>query len=456
MARIIVAKEKHNVDHLLGHGADRSHYDILIGPGGDIDEDVDVYMEPLCDLSTKATCVSECNSCDKGSDERRIAFKYRKGFFTIEEHDGAYGGLRDAAVLSNNRGLAAGMLEEITDNERRERFTKRQHDILEYFIDRTSTLDGSDPLEQLKQQDNSSNNGLRTSVWLTNKTPDNFKFDELVSELESMDQEDAKERALFVMKNWVSNTVYAAPAYSGIAGWYSRYPRIPYGRATGYTDHHFDKFKLSFPFFKRLNGGFKELLPWRWGNQRAAADKMDPAFLIPETVFTTVTVNKSFRTHYHFDAGDLTSGFSNLLVLSKNENYEGCYLVFPAYRIAVNIRPRDLCLINNHEILHGNTEFIQTEEGGERISVIAYFREDMLGLGSKEYEDYRRLFVDTRRKDETHPLWRPLWNGVFQKMWTSKEWYDFLLEHEKGQQWIDEYHQDLKDEFESTSLDEFF
>ena len=455
MARVIVAKEKHDVEHLIGHKMDESHYDILIGPGGDIDEDVDVYMEPLCDLSVKSTCESECDSCDKGQDERRIAFKYRKSFFNQEEHDKAYDGLRDAAVLSNNRGVAAGFLEETVDSERRQRFTQRQNDILDYFIDRTETIDGSNPLEDLKKQENVKT-GLRTSVWLTNKTPDNFNFDDLVAELEAMDPDAAREKALYVMKNWVSNTVYAAPAMSGIAGWYSRYPRIPYGRATGYTDHNFEKFKLSFPFFKRLNEGFKELLPWRWSNQKQAADKLDPAFLIPDTVFTTATVNRSFSTRAHFDRGDYTAGFSNLLVLSKNENYEGCYLVFPAYRIAVNIRPKDLCLINNHEILHGNTDFVETAEGGERISVIAYFREDMLELGTKEYEDYRKLFVDIRRKDESHPLWRPLWNGISSGCWSSKEWYDFLLQHEKGRQWINDYHPELISLFESVSLDEFF
>ena len=27
---------------------------------------------------------------------------------------------------------------------------------------------------------------------------------------------------------------------------------------------------MAFPFLQTLNNGFKELLPWRWGNQRAA------------------------------------------------------------------------------------------------------------------------------------------------------------------------------------------
>jgi hypothetical protein len=83
-----------------------------------------------------------------------------------------------------------------------------------------------------------------------------------------------------------------------------------------YTANHPDKFAMAYPFLQQLAQGFKDLLPWRYGNQMEAAKKMDHRFLVPETPFTTVTVNRSFRTACHYDAGDLTSGLSNLLTLS--------------------------------------------------------------------------------------------------------------------------------------------
>ena len=130
-------------------------------------------------------------------------------------------------------------------------------------------------------------------------------------------------------------------------------------------------------------------MPWRYTNQMEAAKKIDQAFLVPETPFTTVTVNKTFRTAAHFDAGDLNTGLSNLLVLSNNGNYKGGYLVAPEYRVAVNVRPGDLLLINNHEVMHGNTPIEMLDEEAERISLVCYFREKMLELGTKEYEDTR-------------------------------------------------------------------
>jgi hypothetical protein len=180
-----------------------------------------------------------------------------------------------------------------------------------------------------------------------------------------------------------------------------------------------------------LNKGFKELLPWRWGNQKAAADKIDPNFLVPETVFTTITVNKTFRTAAHRDAGDLDAGLSNLLVLGTGE-YTGGYLIFPEYRIAVNVRPGDLLLVNNHEIIHGNTPIVLNnpdDETNERISVVCYFRENMLELKSYEYEMLRKQFVEERRMDKSHPFQRTLWNGVSPGMWTSQEWFDYMKKH---------------------------
>jgi hypothetical protein len=145
-------------------------------------------------------------------------------------------------------------------------------------------------------------------------------------------------------------------------------------------------------------------------------------------VFTTVTVNKSFRTAAHRDAGDLDSGLSNLLVVGSGD-YTGGYLIFPEYRVAVNVRPGDLLLVNNHEIIHANTPIVLNNPQAERISLVCYFREKMLELKSWEYEQLRRQFVDDRRLNQKHPLWRPLWNGVSASMWDSQEWLDYMKAH---------------------------
>ena len=154
---------------------------------------------------------------------------------------------------------------------------------------------------------------------------------------------------------------------------------------------------------------------------------------------TTVTVNKTFRTAAHRDAGDYSAGLSNLLVLSNNGNYSGGYLVFPEVRIAVNVRPGDLLLVNNHEVIHGNTPIVLNDDAAERISLVCYLREKMLELGSKEYEDLRYQFVEDRRHNKEHPNQRKLWNGVSEGMWESQEWYDYL-EEKGGREMAEKYH----------------
>ena len=119
--------------------------------------------------------------------------------------------------------------------------------------------------------------------------------------------------------------------------------------------------------------------------------------------------------------------------------------------MAVNVRPGDLLLINNHEVMHGNTPIELLDEQAERVSLVCYFREKMLELGSYEYEDCRYNFVESRRLNKEHPLWKPLWNGVSEGMWESQEWYDYC-EQKLGHEELIKYHP----ESNASSLEEFF
>jgi hypothetical protein len=438
MVRRIVAKTKHDCEHLLGQFVDETNYDKLI------EEDTDCYMPPLCDPLTKADCgMKECEDCDKGNDELRIAFKFRKNFFSKEEQDMAYRGLREAATESQNRGLAAGPRGEMLATEGRggrDWVSPYQMEILEFLINDSASLVDDTSVDSIRAKYADPRfkpaDETRGTVWLRSEVTKVYPeyhgwFDKWVDGLSNKPKNVIVEEARMVAEKWASTTNYAKSVFSGVAGWYDRYPRIPYGRATSYTEKQPELFKLAYPFLQSLNRGFKELLPWRWNNQKVAADKLDPRFLVPKTVFTTITVNKTFRTACHRDAGDLESGLSNLLVLGTGE-YTGGYLVFPEYRIAVNVRPGDLLLVNNHEIIHGNTPIVLNNPDNpscERISVVCYFREKMLELQSYDYEMLRKQFVEERRMNKSHPYQRPLWNGVSPGMWEEQEWYDYLHAH---------------------------
>jgi len=429
MAKVIVITKRNDCSHLQGQFLDESHYDLLI------EEDTDCYILQ--------------------EDERFIAFKFRKNYFSKQEQEQAYVGLREAATQSQNRGMAAGP--KAATCLGREWVTEFQIKVLEYFKtaqeETVVQVSIKDDIEFLRAKYGSIDN-TRGLVWLGAKVKeDEFNFDKWLNEVVEMPVSQAKVEANEVLETYISDTTYANAVFSGIAGWFDRYPRIPYGRATAYTQHSFEKFKLAFPFLQSLDKGFKELLPKRWAAQREAANKIDPAFLVPGTVFTTITVNKTFRTAAHYDAGDFSDGLSNLLVLSNNGNYSGGYLVLPEIRVAINVRPGDLLLVNNHECMHGNTPIVLNDDEAERISLVCYLREKMLELGSKEYEDLRYQFVESRRKNPEHPMQRRLWNGISEGMWESKEWYDFL-ERNGGRAMVDKYHPKA---YETVStLDSFF
>jgi hypothetical protein len=429
--KVIVADKKIDCKHLIGQFVDENHYDFLI------EEDCDVYMP-----------------APYGEDpinEDRIVLKFRKNFFTKEQQDQAYAGLREAATETQNRGAAAGPRGEKLGN--REWVTEYESEMVEYFLDPYSGLAG-DPVEDIvkRYKGKPPTPSNRNNVWSIERTKKtNFNFDEWVEKVRALPRQEQIKEANFVADELICATTYANSVYSGIAGWFDRYPRIPYGRATSYTAKNPEKFALAYPFLQTLSNGFRDLLPQRYEAQMKAARQVDPRFLVPETPFTTVTVNKTFRTAAHYDVGDLNSGLSNLLTLSNDGRYSGGYLIAPEYRVAVNPRPGDLLLINNHDVMHGNTPIV-CEEGSERISLVCYFREKMLELGSWEYENCRYDFVEQRRKNPEHPMQRKLWNGVSEGMWSSDEWYDYCRD-KLGEQELLKYHPESQ---KSGSLDDFF
>jgi hypothetical protein len=446
-------------DKLLGKYVDESFYDLLI------DNDADVYFPPECDMTKSQSSNEERIDC---IDESRLAFKFRKNVFTPEEQLGAFEGLYDSAVESNNRGMAAGPRSEQSGN--RDWVTPFQADIIEYYAKgQPQSIDGSDQIESIIEKHKRSAYETRGSVWLRSKIESEFGqytdfFDVAMKRLKEFEVYKAEVYAKQIRKVMISDTSYASPIWSGIAGFYGRYPRIPYGRATSFVEHNRAKFEKCYPFARKLDAEFKRLVPGRYEKQKVFSDRLDDKFIIGEdTTFTTITVNttqsdRNARCACHRDAGSLNEGFSNLTVITKDgKDWNGGYLVTPEVRAAINIRPGDLLLIDNMRIIHGNTPIKEPDSGPDemlRMSLIFYYREDMDKLGSWDYEHTRRAFVDSRRLNKGHELWRPFWNGVSPSMWTSDEWYDYLHAQDKGLEWLEDYHPEALEE--KATLEGFF
>lgn len=183
----------------------------------------------------------------------------------------------------------------------------------------------------------------------------------------------------------ISNTSVAIPVLSGVMGSMDRNARFPYCRTTAWNNANPEKFAKAMPLIQRISDVFKNEVPDRWKAQKDRCDKTAEEWVIPNTVFTTITVNKNWQTAVHKDQGDLAEGFGVMSAFSAG-GYKGCYLVFPKYRVAADMRTGDVILCDVHE-WHGNTPLVPQEgKPHERISCVFYYRENMLKCGTAKEE----------------------------------------------------------------------
>jgi hypothetical protein len=167
-----------------------------------------------------------------------------------------------------------------------------------------------------------------------------------------------------------------------------------YCRLTAWTGNNLPQWQRLQPMLGAIAGHLAKHVPDRYAAQAAAAASADPAWVVPGTPFSTITVNNSYATGVHTDKGDLDAGFSTITVFRKGV-YTGGQLVFPAWRVAVDMADGDLILMDAHD-WHGNVTL--TCEcgtamsgpcgtcGAERISVVAYYRTKISDCGTPQAE----------------------------------------------------------------------
>ncbi len=183
----------------------------------------------------------------------------------------------------------------------------------------------------------------------------------------------------------LSNTNYAlVNVPSGIIGYYDRVSRFPYCRTTAFNLNHPEKFAKALPLFQKASEVFRQELPERWQAQMEKVRATSQDFVIHDTCFTTITINRNWQTAVHQDVGDLKEGFGVMCAFRAGK-YHGGYLVFPQYRVAVDLHTRDLILADVH-CWHGNTALVGVKGAYERLSLVMYYRENMIECGSASEE----------------------------------------------------------------------
>lgn len=173
----------------------------------------------------------------------------------------------------------------------------------------------------------------------------------------------------------VSNITVGNKVESGSVGYMDKNAMVHYCRKTAFAKKYFDDFKAGVPFVQYVDKLYEELCPEHYAKQKAIALGTNQNYVIDGTSFTTVTVNKNFRTAVHQDAGDYQEGFGNLIVYREGD-YGGGYFVLPEYGVAIDLHNTDILFVDVHK-WHGNTEYTNCSDDWLRISFVMYYREYM-------------------------------------------------------------------------------
>tara|TARA_R110000824_G_scaffold349875_2_gene536763 strand:- start:654 stop:1601 length:948 start_codon:yes stop_codon:yes gene_type:complete len=191
-----------------------------------------------------------------------------------------------------------------------------------------------------------------------------------------------------VSKMKVNNNVYSTPIgyFDKLKGGLGK--EMPC-RLTHFTKGNLDVLDKGLPFIKEIAKRYQEIRPteFNYQNDRAAKTK---DYILDDTPFSTITVNRNFRTALHKDAGDF-GGIACLSVLEEGMWNGGLFLL-PRYGLGVNMRQGDLLICNVHEY-HANTECWTTPEQDIYNDLHAHsFRKVNKAVGILGVEhDYSRL-----------------------------------------------------------------
>ena len=173
---------------------------------------------------------------------------------------------------------------------------------------------------------------------------------------------------------------------SGITGYYDNKSMFGTGnidpcRATAFTGNNILKFERCVPILQKIDMFHKIYCPLHHTLQQQAANEIDSNYVIDGTCYTTVTVNKNFRTALHKDKGDYRDGIGILTVIQKGDS-NGGYTLLPQYGIGVNCRSRDLLFMDVHQ-WHCNSEIFGD---GVRLSFVLYLRDKMRSVCPRSFK----------------------------------------------------------------------
>ena len=149
---------------------------------------------------------------------------------------------------------------------------------------------------------------------------------------------------------------------------FSRPVGVTEAGVTAWTRNNATKWKACRDLLTAIDGVYKKLAPKEYVAQRRAV--RNKSSLVHGTVFSTVTVNRKFRTAMHTDSNNYSGGLA-VMTLLKGSTSTGGKLLFPKYKLSVELNEGDVIVydVNEH---HCNSAV-----RGDRLSCVFYLRQGL-------------------------------------------------------------------------------
>jgi hypothetical protein len=176
---------------------------------------------------------------------------------------------------------------------------------------------------------------------------------------------------------------------SSVLGYFEQTPFMGLPcRLTSYTQQFYKKYLAGIPYLQAISSQFKRLFPGPYARQLAAA-KATGGYQIADTAFSSLTINRNFRTALHKDAGDYSQGFGNLTVVERG-SYHGGYTLFPQYGVGFDVRTGDFLGMDVHQ-WHCNTAMYETAEDKKANKTLAPLFKESAAIVSGTNVPYTRI-----------------------------------------------------------------
>lgn len=165
------------------------------------------------------------------------------------------------------------------------------------------------------------------------------------------------------------------PPETGIVGYYDylNNPTQHKCRETSFMRSHFTEVMQGCAsLLKDIDDVYQKCAPLHYNLQQIA---IPTQFQLFKTVFSTVTVNRNFRTAVHTDSGDFRSGLGALAVIDGH--FKGCHLAIKKLGKAFRLQVGDVILFDT-SLEHGNTEVHDPDGAWKRVSLVCYLRNGLM------------------------------------------------------------------------------